>query len=381
MISKSEFQARRKKVLDFLQDISARDKTNYKAVFRSGSQKIFSNDVKYPFRVDSDFYYLTGFAEADSILVLDPFCDHPYTLYVQPIDPLYSIWEGHREGLSGALKNFQADAAFEADEFDDKKIPNTNKSYSETKDIKDFVHGLRSIKSESEIALMRKSAQIAVQAHRVAKEHIEPGVYEYEIEALLNNVFRSQGASGWAYPAIVASGAGTCILHYTANNKIIQKSDLVLIDAGCEYQYYASDITRVHCAGAEMSRAQKDVYDLVLAVQLKAIESVKPGFSFLETHELTQKIMGEGLAELGYIKDKHDPEQIKKYYMHGTGHSLGMDVHDVGVDKKTTKYVPGMVTTIEPGLYIAEKNIGVRIEDDVLVTPFGYEVLTHGLEK
>lgn len=381
MISKSEFQNRRKKVLDFLQDMSNRDKTKYKAVFRSGSQKIFSNDVKYPFRVDSDFYYLTGFAEADSILVLDPFCDHPYTLYVQPIDPVYSIWEGHREGLGGAMKHFQADISFEADEFDDVKIPNTNKNYSQTKDIKDFVHGLRSIKSESEIALMRKSAQIAVQAHRVAKEHIEPGVYEYEIEALLNNVFRSQGASGWAYPAIVASGKSTCILHYTVNNKIIQKGDLVLIDAGCEYEYYASDITRVHCAGIEMNRQQKDIYDVVLSAQKQAIDSVKPGFSFLETHELTIKLMAEGLADLGYIKDKHDPEQIKKYYMHGTGHSLGMDVHDVGVDKKTTKYVPGMVTTIEPGLYIAEKNIGVRIEDDVLVTPFGHEVLTQGLEK
>jgi Xaa-Pro aminopeptidase len=130
-----------------------------------------------------------------------------------------------------------------------------------------------------------------------------------------------------------------------------------------------------------MNRQQKDIYDVVLSAQKQAIDSVKPGFSFLETHELTIKLMAEGLADLGYIKDKHDPEQIKKYYMHGTGHSLGMDVHDVGVDKKTTKYVPGMVTTIEPGLYIAEKNIGVRIEDDVLVTPFGHEVLTQGLEK
>jgi Xaa-Pro aminopeptidase len=381
MISQQEYKARRKKVLDYLQELSSSAKKNYRYVSKSGSEKIFSNDVKYPFRVDSDFYYLTGFIEPDAILVLDPFVVNPYTLYVQPIDPLHTICEGHREGISGAMKNFAADAAYETDDFNEAKEPESNKEASETKDIKEFIHNLRVIKSEAELALMRKSAQIAVQAHRVAKENIEPGIYEYEIEAMLNHVFRSQGANGWAYPPIVASGANSCILHYTENNKIIKKGDLVLIDAGCEYQYYASDITRVHAAGQDMSKEQKDVYDVVVEAQLQAINSVKPGGSFVETHELVLNVIGEGLANLGYIKDKNDPEQIKKYYMHGTGHSLGMDVHDVGIDKKKTKYVPGMVTTIEPGVYIAQKNIGVRIEDDVAVTKVGYEVLTAGLEK
>lgn len=380
MISKEEFASRRKKVLEYLKDLSQKQGKNLKAVFKSGRQKTFSNDVHYPFRVNSDFYYLTGFTEADSVCVLDPHADRPFTLYVQPMDPMYTIWEGHREGLKGALENFNADAAYEADDFNDTTYPNSNKKASQTHDITDFVHSLRSVKSEAEISVMRKAAAISVQAHRVIKDEIFPGAFEYEVEAKINHVFRSQGASGWAYPAIVAAGADTCVLHYTTNHKQIQKGDLVLVDAGCEYQYYASDITRTFSAG-EMSQEQQDVYDIVLAAQKAAIDSVKPGNSFQDTHDITCKIIGEGLAELKYIKDKNDPAQIKQYYMHGTGHSLGIDVHDVGIDKKSTKYVPGMVTTIEPGIYIREKAIGIRIEDDVLVTNNAFDVLTEGLEK
>ncbi|MCE2929753.1 MAG: aminopeptidase P family protein [Candidatus Caenarcaniphilales bacterium] len=381
MISKNEFKERRNKVLNFLADLSKEEKVNYKAVLKSGSQKTFANDVKYPFRVDSDFYYLTGFAEPDSVLVLDPHASNPYQLYVQAHDPLHAIWEGHREGLEGAKKNFDCDAAYDVDDFNEEKEPNTNKKSSSTKDVLDFVHSLRTIKSNAEIALMKKSAQISIQAHRVAQEICTTGIYEYELEAVLCQVFRSQGASGWAYPPIVASGANTCILHYTENNQIIKAGDLVLIDAGSEYQYYASDITRVFAADGKMTSEQKDVYDVVLQSQLAAIESVKAGGSFAQTHDLTTAIIAEGLKNLGYIKDKNNPEEIKKYYMHGTGHSLGMDVHDCGVDKKTSVYIPGMVTTIEPGIYIRDKNIGIRIEDDVLVTKDGYEVLTQELAK
>ena len=381
MITKEEFKQRREKVLNYLKDCSDCDHKKYKAVLFSGEQKTFANDVKYPFRVDSDFYYLTGFTEPSAVCVLDPFSNNPFQLYVQPHDPLHAIWEGHREGLDGAKANFMADAAYERDEFDDKQEARTNKTSSETKDALKFVHTLRMVKSNSEIDLMRKSAAIAVQAHRVAKEIITPGIYEYEIEAVLNQVFRSQGASGWAYPAIVASGKNTCILHYTENNNIIEKNDLILIDAGAEYQYYASDITRVHHASDAMTAEQKDIYYLVVASQKAAIETIKPGGSFLETHECATRVIAEGLQSLGYIKDKNNPEEIKKYYMHGTGHSLGMDVHDCGVDKKETRYVPGMVTTVEPGIYIAEKAIGVRIEDDVAITKTGYEVLTAELAK
>ncbi len=381
MISPAEFKSRRQKVLDYLKDRSDHDKQAYRCVLRSGSEKIFSNDVHYPFRVDSDFYYLTDFREPDAICVLDPHADNPFTLYVQPIDPKHEIWDGPREGVNGAKKNFHADAAYDYEEFKENAVPHSNRKAYTTLDVHNLVHSLRSVKSEGEIKLMKRSAEIAVQAHRVAKEIITPGIYEYEIEAVLNQVFRSQGASGWAYPSIVASGENSCILHYINNNKVIAKDDLVLIDAGAEYNYYASDITRVHSASGTMSHEQQDIYDLVVEAQRKAIASIKPGSSLLETHDIASVVIGEGLAELGYIKDKNDQEQIKKYYMHSTGHSLGIDVHDVGVDKKTTKYVPGMVCTVEPGIYIREKKIGVRIEDDIVVTNTGSENLTAGMEK
>jgi Xaa-Pro aminopeptidase len=267
VITKKEFKQRRSKVLNYLKDCSDCDDTKYKAVFYSGERKVFSNDVKYPFRVDSNFYYLTGFTEPNSIAVLDPFSDNPFQLYVEDIDPLHSIWEGHREGIAGAKTNFNADAAYEKEEFKDKHEPGSNKNSSTTTDSADFVHTLRTIKSNAELDLMRKSSLIAVQAHRVAKEIITPGIYEYEVEAVINQVFRSKGASGWAYPAIVASGINSCILHYTDNNKIIEKNDLILIDAGCEYEYYASDITRVHHASNSMSQEQKDIYDIVVTAQ------------------------------------------------------------------------------------------------------------------
>jgi Xaa-Pro aminopeptidase len=381
MITPAEFKSRRTKVLDYLKAKSDSDAKAYRCVLRSGAEKIFSNDVHYPFRVNSDFYYLTDFREPDAVCVLDPHSDNPFTLYVQPIDPKHEIWDGPREGVNGAKKNFHADAAYDYEEFKDNAEPHSNRKSSAALDVSDLIHSLRSIKSEAEIALMQRSANIAVQAHRVAKEIITPGIYEYEIEAVLNQVFRSQGADGWAYPSIVASGENSCILHYIKNNKIIEKDDLILIDAGAEYNYYASDITRVHAASGTMSRQQQDIYDLVIAAQLKAIASIKPGSSLLETHDIASAVIGEGLADLGYIKDKNDPEQIKKYYMHSTGHSLGIDVHDVGVDKKTTKYVPGMVCTVEPGVYIRDKKIGVRIEDDIVVTKDGSLNLSIGMEK
>ncbi len=376
MISKEEFKSRREKVLTFLSALSDRDKAQYKYVIRSGEQKNFSNDVFYPFRVDSDFYYLTGFKEANAVSVLDPNSDNPFTMFVEDIDPNHTIWEGHREGIAGAIKNFEADAAFDIDSYKESKLDEKKQT-----ELTNFVHSLRSIKSEAEIALMQKSADIAVQAHRMAKEIISPGIYEYEVEAKLNEVFRAKGSSGWAYPAIVASGKNSCVLHYTQNNEKIKKDDLILIDAGAQYEMYASDITRVHAATGSMTKEQQDVYDVVLEAQLKAIETIKTGNDFQETNNLVTQVIGEGLKNLGYIKDKNDINQIRKYYMHSAGHSLGIDVHDLGVDRKTTKYIPGMVTTIEPGIYIKEKNIGVRIEDDILVTADYNRNLTSSLAK
>jgi Xaa-Pro aminopeptidase len=373
MISKEEFKNRRSKVLNFIKELEIED--NYKKlVIHSGKVKNFSNDVNYPFRANSDFYYLTGFTEANAVAVLDPNSDNPFTMYVESPDPLHSIWEGSREGPQGAVKNFHADKAFDIDEFTDKDFNNDTKALN-------FVHSLRSIKSEAEIAIMQKSCDVAIQAHRVAKEIITPGIYEYEIEAKLNEVFRSQGASGWSYPAIVAAGKNSCVLHYTENNAKIDEKDLILIDAGCQYAYYASDITRVYSAQQEFTREQKDIYDLVLDTQLQAIKTIQPGKSFQETNETVTRLIGEGLKELGYIKDASDEKRIKQYYMHSAGHSLGIDVHDLGIDRKTGVYVPGVVTTIEPGIYIKEKNIGVRIEDNILVTANGNKNLTEALAK
>ena len=381
MISHEEFALRRNKVLSYLAELSANDNKAYKAVFRSGERKIFSNDVHYTFRADSNFYYLTGFKEPNAIAVLDPNAENPFALYVEPQDPEYEIWEGYRAGLEGAIRDYQADIAYEADDYDENLEPDSNKASSKTKDINSFVHSLRSIKSAAELDLMRKSAAIAIQAHQVAHDIITPGIYEYEVEAALLAVFRSQGASGWSYPPIVAAGVNSCILHYTENSKRIDSDDLILIDAGCEWEYYASDITRVHHASDHMSKEQQDIYDIVLAANKQAITSVKPGNSLADTHRVASAIIAEGLHNLGYIKDKNNPEQLKEFYMHGTGHSLGIDVHDVGVDKKSTKYVPGMVCTVEPAIYIRNKKIGIRIEDDVVVNKDGCEVITSNLEK
>jgi Xaa-Pro aminopeptidase len=406
MISREEYQARREKVLQLLKDLTEVD--NLKPVFllKSGSEKVFSNDVHYPFRANSDFYYLTGFQEPDSALVLDPRSLHPFTLYVRPRDPEKEIWDGFREGIEGAKKNYHADKVknvidLESDypeetallDFlsvvhgtrNDPSHQGSKRKSDEpimTKNFKatfDFVHSLRSIKSSAELELMRKSNQISMQAHRLVTEILTPGIHEYEIEAHLNCVFRAQGARGWSYPAIVASGINSCTLHYTSNDKRIDKNDLVLVDAGCEYQYYASDITRVYPASGHFTKEQQDVYDIVAEAQRQAIASVSPGVSFQETHDIACKIISEGLAGLRYIKDKHNPDELKKYYMHGTGHSLGLDVHDCGVDRKVSKYIPGMVTTIEPAIYIRDKAIGIRLENNVLVTKDGHEDFTAAL--
>lgn len=401
-ISKKEFKQRREKVLQYLVDLQYGDDRaeNPKTIIYSGSEKIYSNDVHYPFRVNSDFYYLTGFEEPDSALVLDPNSKHPFTLYVRDKDPKREIWDGFRYGLAAAKKEFAADQCLDIKDVPAKPQADMNGSKDSSENprfthdavpegfvnVNSFIHKLRSSKSEAEIELMREANRIGMQAHRVARDIITPGLYEYEVQASIESVYRSQGARGWSYPPIIASGANSCILHYISNNEQIKDRSVVLIDAGCEYQYYASDITRVYAASGEFTQKQKDIYDLVLAAQEKAIESVKPGNTFGQTHELTCEVLAEGLADLGYIKNKNDQEGLRKYYMHGTGHSLGIDVHDLGVydsrqGRQTAKYETGMVTTIEPGLYLAEHEIGIRLEDNILVTDKGYENLTADLPK
>lgn len=400
-ISAKEFKSRREKVLKHLKD--------RKAVFYSGAEKIFSNDVHYPFRANSDFYYLTGFKEPDSVLILDPSSPHPATIYLRPKDPEKEIWDGYRTGVEDAKKVIGVDKSCNIEDlpFEKKELCHGNLPEGYT-DIKDYIHSLRKIKSEAEIELMRHANQITHQAHRLISDILTPGIYEYEIAAAVNNVYGAKGSDGWAYPPIVASGENSCILHYIENKSKIEDKSVVLVDSGCEYEYYASDITRTYPASGEFTTVQKDIYDIVLAAQKAAIDSVKPGGSFQETHELACTILAEGLKDLGYIKDSMNADELKKYYMHGTGHSLGIDVHDptgaspdddlsieidgerehpkiefVFASKTRTKgrYKPGMVTTIEPGLYIREKGFGIRIEDNVLVTEKGHENLTENLIK
>ncbi len=364
IIPLEEFKQRRNKVLTYLAEQGKR------LLIRSGKEKIYSNDVHYPFRVDSDFYYLSGIDEPEAALVLDPKAQHPYTLYLQPPNPEREIWEGPYMSFDKA-RSMGADLVL-----DIAKLEETDDGYLGNRDI---VHSLRSIKSNAELACIRKACQISLQAHEVLRQELNAGIYEYELEASLHNVFRSQGARGWAYPSIVASGANACILHYTANDSLIRSGDLVLVDAGAEFEYYASDITRVYAVDGKMTKQQQDIYDLVLAAQQAAITTIKPGSSFKATHEAASRVIAEGLKQLGYIKDSQNPEELKRYYMHGTGHSLGLDVHDRGiarVKEKDTAYVPGMVTTVEPGIYIREIGLGVRIEDDVLVTNDDHEILS-----
>lgn len=369
-ISAAEYAERRNKVLSYLKDCGK------KLLIKSGREKNFSNDVHYPFRVDSDFFYLTGFNEADAVLILDPDSQNPYSLYIVNADPEKEIWEGKKCSFDDAKKIYAADKVFDVAELGEDAGEG-----GDWLSKRDFIHSLRTVKSAGEIETIRKACEISIQAHRVLAANLTEGIYEYELEANLHNIFRAKGANGWAYPSIVASGINSCTLHYTQNNKIIEKNDLVLVDAGCEFEYYASDITRTHATGGEYSNEQKDIYELVLKAQEAAIETIRPGGSFMETHETAAAVIGAGLAELGYIKDKHDPAQIKEYFMHSTGHSLGIDVHDPGIQKSSSKYVPGMITTVEPAIYIPEKSIGVRIEDDILVTNDGFENLTEALEK
>jgi Xaa-Pro aminopeptidase len=260
-----------------------------------------------------------------------------------------------------------------------------------------LLHELRLIKSKAEIDLMREAGQIAVRAHKRAMQHCKPGLNEYQVEAELLYEFFKAGCRAPAYTSIVAGGDNACILHYNENNQVLKDGDLLLIDAGCEHESYASDITRTFPVNGKFTPEQKAIYELVLKAQLEAIEKVKPGNHWDDPHNTTVRVLTEGLVELGLLQGDVakliESGAYRDFYMHRAGHWLGMDVHDVGdykIDGKWRQLEPGMVLTVEPGLYIAPNNdkvdarwrgIGVRIEDDVAVTRSGYEVLTAGLAK
>ncbi len=424
-ISQKEFQQRR-------QDLMNHMEPNSIAILASANGILRNGDSEFRFRQSSDLYYLTGFQEAQSALVLIPGrAQGQCLLFCQEKDPLKELWNGRLLGPEAAIKELGLDDAFPIGDIDDilpgliegrervyyamgkdetfdhkvmervkvirKKVRAGAHPPGEFLVLDHLLHEMRLIKSKAEIDVMRESGQIAVRAHKRAMQICKPGLFEYQVEAeFLHEFFRS-GCRAPAYTSIVAGGDNACILHYNENNQKLQSGDLLLIDAGCEFEYYASDITRTFPVNGKFTPEQKAIYELVLKAQLEAIETVKPGGHWDDPHNMTVKVITEGLVALGLLKGEVpaliESGAYRDFYMHRAGHWLGMDVHDVGdykIDGKWRLLEPGMVMTVEPGVYIAPNNmnveerwrgIGVRIEDDVAVTRTGYEVLTAGLPK
>ncbi len=424
-ISLEEFAQRRRTVLSRLP-------RNAAALFAAAPVATRSNDVEYGYRQDSDLLYLTGFPEPEAVCLFLPGRESgEVVLFVRPRDAEKETWTGRRFGVDGAKECFGVDEVFEIAKLDEKALEllggYDSLYFSFTRsdaiaervlgwmrhwrtsrqrqgsgpvalfDPGEIVHEMRLLKSAQEIACLRQAIGISTRAHVEAMQAVREGSYEFEIEALLDGTFRRQGASAPAYPSIVASGANATILHYTENNRQMHNGDLLLIDAGAEYQGYCADITRTFPVGARFSPAQRTLYDLVLAAQLAAIDAVRPGVAYDEPHQRALGVLVDGLLDLGLLSGTRDEvlekHTYKPFYMHRTGHWLGMDVHDVGAYKRgeeTRAYEAGMVVTVEPGLYVAADNqevpaefrgIGVRIEDDVLVTGDGNEVLTAAVPK
>lgn len=403
------------------------------AIIATAPEKIRNRDVGYPYRFDSYFYYLTGFREPEAVLVLINGGDDTDTrqiLLCRDKDTERELWEGFRHGLAVARAQYQFDESYAINRLDelmpdflanqpvifyalgheaawDQRVvgwinqvrTQARKGVaapSEIQDIRSLLDEMRLIKDESELTLMRAAAKISTDAHKRAMQATLPGKYEYEIEAELLYDFRRQGAQSVAYSSIVAGGANACVLHYVDNNARLQSGDLLLIDAGCELGGYAADITRTFPVNGQYTAVQRDVYELVLASQVAAIDQVKPENDWDAPHQAALRILCQGFLDLGLCQGSVDgvieTQDYKRFYMHRTGHWLGLDVHDAGEYKQDGQWrglIPGMTLTIEPGCYIrpAENvpehfwNIGIRIEDDVAVTASGCEILTQAAPK
>ena len=405
------------------------------AVIPGGREATRSNDTQYRYRQDSDFYYLTGFDEPEAIAVINPALEkegRAYTLFVRPRDPEREIWDGRRAGVEGAVREHGADASYPIAEFAEKladlingatnlyyRLGNghpdlddliikqigrmrtmTRKAMTPPQAIIDsavILHEMRLFKSDEEIAAMQRAADISAEAHMEAMKAARPGLKEYEIEALIEYIFRKRGAAAPAYTSIVGGGRNATVLHYINNDAELQDGELLLIDAGCEYKGYASDITRTFPVNGRFTEAQRDIYELVLLAQESCIEMTRPGVSMDELHNRSVEILTEGMVRLGLLQGDVqkliEEEKYKQFYMHRLGHYLGIDVHDVGryqIEGQSRRLEPGMVTTVEPGLYISPEakeipekylGIGVRIEDDVLVTETGARVLSSKAPK
>ncbi|PIE44192.1 MAG: Xaa-Pro aminopeptidase [Gammaproteobacteria bacterium] len=420
-----EFTQRRRALIEQMSD-------NCIAVLPAAPEKIRNRDVHYPFRQDSDFFYLTGFAEPDAVLVLVPGREHGESiLFCREKDPKKELWDGAIMGPEGAVAELAMDDAFPVADIDDilpgliegkdkvyysmgldadfdkrvmesintirSKVRNGAHSPGEFVALEHFLHDMRLFKSPAELKTMQQAARIAAEAHIRAMKKCQPGMFEYQLESEIMHCFLAAGSHAAAYPSIVGAGNNACILHYIENHSLIGNGQLVLIDAGCELDYYASDITRTFPANGRFSTEQKAIYEIVLRAQKAAIEKVVVGNHWNHPHEAAVRIITEGLVELGILEGAVDEliekQAFTKYYMHRTGHWLGMDVHDVGDYKVGGQWrvlEPNMVLTVEPGIYISPdeqaveprwRGIGVRIEDDVVVTRKGPKVITESVPK
>lgn len=400
------------------------------AVIPTAPEVLRNGDAHYPYRFDSHFHYLTGFDEPEAVLVLIAGTVPQSILFCRAKDMEREIWDGFRHGPDGAKEKFGFDAAFPIAQLDDRlielmgnqpvlfhplgahaqwddrilalragvqaKIRSGITAPNEIHDIRMLLDEMRLIKDSDELAIMRRSATISAAAHIRAMRATRPGKMEYEIEAELLHEFRKNGAQAPAYTSIVAGGANACVLHYISNNAQLQDGELLLIDAACEIDGYAADITRTFPVNGRFNSAQKDIYELVLTAQIAAIAAAHPDSHWNEPHDAAVRVLAQGFVDLklcnGSIDAVLESGSYKRFYMHRTGHWLGMDVHDVGaykLDNHWRALQPGMVLTIEPGCYIrpaddvpqAFWNIGIRIEDDVAITAQGCEVLTEAVPK
>jgi Xaa-Pro aminopeptidase len=401
------------------------------AVLPSAPVALRSGDVEFIYRQDNDFYYLTGFAEPEAVALIAPGQKEAFVLFVRPRDKERETWTGRRAGVEGAMIDHCANKAYVIDELDrvlPRYLEKTDRVYyplafnerMNTRvlemvkasaamrprigsgahailDPREVLHEMRLYKRPEELAAMRHAIAISAEAHKAAMSGARGGMMEWEVEALVDYTFRKRGAAGPSYPSIIASGPNAATLHYINNDREMRAGELLLIDAGCEYDFYASDVTRTFPVGRRFTQLQHDLYEIVLAAQLKAIETIKPGVKFDQPHEAAVRILVEGMCNIGLLKgpaeDAFRSGSYRRFYMHRTSHWLGMDVHDVGLYRvagESRTLAPEMVLTAEPGIYIAPddeeapeqfRGIGIRIEDDVLVTAAGNEVMTAAVPK
>jgi Xaa-Pro aminopeptidase len=420
MITAKEYTARRRELMSTMQGNSI-------AIVAAAAEKIRSRDTHYPYKQSTNLSYLCGFSEPESVLVLIPGRDQGEAiLFCREKDKLRETWDGYRVGPEGAVADYSLDDAFPIGDLDDilpGLLEGKERVYyaigkdadfdrhlmgwvneirgsaapGEFVDLDHIVNEMRLIKTAAELKLMRRAGEISARAHCRAMGVAKPGIYEYQLQAEIEHEFMASGATAPAYTSIVGGGKNGCILHYIENREKINNGDLVLIDAGCEYENYAADITRTFPVNGKFSREQASIYDIVLEAQIQAMASIVPGAAYNIANQTTIAVITQGLRDLGIldgeVSELIEQHACKEFYMHSSGHWLGMDVHDVGdykIADQWRDFEPGMVLTVEPGIYISSDNkkvadkwrgLAVRIEDDVAVTKTGCEDLTAGVPK